>query len=311
MIIYSVVVPVKDEAGSLLYLYKELTEVFHGLKKPYELIFIDDGSTDSSFEILSNLHKKDPRITIIKFHANYGKSECLSAGFQLAKGTIIITLDADLQDDPYDLPKFLKLLDQGYDVVCGWRKNRQDTTVKQISSYLFNFGTKLLTGVYLHDVNCGLKVLRKQACERLFIHGELHRFIPVLAAKQKFRVTEISTNNRPRRFGKSKYGLERSWRGVVDLLTTVFITDYARKPAHFFGSIGLMSFVAGFSMDAYVTFIKVTTGSTQGRLPLLLAGILFMVLGIQLLSTGLIAEMVTHYNRNKESYLIDQIVSTA
>ncbi len=310
MITYSVVIPVKDEADSLSYLYKELTDVFRGLKKPYEIIFIDDGSTDDSYEILSKLRSKDPKVNIIKFHANYGKSEALSAGFKLAKGEIIITLDADLQDDPSDLPKFLKLLDQGYDVVCGWRKNRQDTAVKQISSYLFNLGTKLLTGVYLHDVNCGLKVMKRQVAKRIFIHGELHRFVPILAAKQKFRVTEIPTHNRPRKFGKSKYGFERSWRGMVDLLTTVFITNYARKPAHFFGKIGLVSFLVGFTMDAYVTYIKFTTGSTQAKIPLLLAGILFMVLGIQLLSTGLIAEMVTHYNKDRETYIIEDVADT-
>ncbi|KKU87486.1 MAG: Undecaprenyl-phosphate 4-deoxy-4-formamido-L-arabinose transferase [Candidatus Gottesmanbacteria bacterium GW2011_GWA2_47_9] len=309
MITYSVVIPVKDEAGSLPFLYKELTDVLRRLKKSYEVIFVDDGSGDASYQALTVIRKKDSKVKIIKFHANYGKSEALSAGFRLAQGTIVITLDADLQDDPDDIPKFLNALNQGYDVVCGWRQKREDTMVKKISSYLFNSGTKLLTGVPLHDVNCGLKVLRKQVCDRLFIHGELHRFIPILAAKQKFRVTEVFTRNRPRKFGKSKYGLERSWRGIIDLLTTIFITDYATKPAHFFGKIGLIFFFVGFGMDAYVTYIKLITGSTQERLPLLLAGILFMVLGIQLLSTGLIAEMVTHYNKKGETYIVESVVS--
>ena len=309
MMMYSVVIPVKDEAGSLPFLHKELTDVLRRLKKSYEVIFVDDGSSDASHETLSAIRKKDPKVKIIKFHANYGKSEALSAGFRLAQGATVITMDADLQDDPYDIPKFLKALNRGYDVVCGWRQKREDSTVKKISSYLFNSGTKLLTGIPLHDVNCGLKVFRKQVCDRLFIHGELHRFIPILAAKQKFRVTEVFTRNRPRRFGKSKYGLERSWRGIIDLFTTIFITDYASKPAHFFGSIGLIFFFIGFGMDAYVTYIKLITGSTQERLPLLLAGILFMVLGIQLLSTGLIAEMITHYSRNKETYIIEQPAS--
>ncbi len=309
MVAYSIVIPIKDEGRSLPLVYKETTEVLRKLKKSYEIIFIDDGSTDDSYKVLQSIRKKDSKIKIIKFHANYGKSEALSAGFRQAKGNIIITMDADLQDDPRDISNLIKELRNGYDVVCGWRKKRQDTFVKKTSSFLFNWGTKLLTGVQLHDFNCGLKVYKKQVCEKIFIHGELHRFIPILAAKQKFRITEVPVHNRPRRFGKSKFGLERSWRGVVDLLTTIFITDYATKPAHFFGKIGLVFFFAGFGMDAYVTYIKLTTGSTQERLPLLLAGILCMVLGIQLLSTGLIAEMITHYNRNKDSHIIEEIVS--
>lgn len=309
MVVYSIVIPIKDEDRSLPLVYKETTEVLRKLKKSYEIIFIDDGSTDDSYKVLQSIHKKDSKIKIIKFHANYGKSEALSAGFHQAKGTIIITMDADLQDDPRDISSLLKELRNGYDVVCGWRKKRQDTFIKKTSSFLFNWGTKLLTGVQLHDFNCGLKIYKKQVCEKIFIHGELHRFIPILAAKQKFRISEVPVHNRPRRFGKSKFGLERSWRGVIDLLTTIFITDYATKPAHFFGKIGLAFFFAGFCMDAYVTYIKLTTGSTQERLPLLLAGILCMVLGIQLLSTGLIAEMITHYNRNKDTHIIEDIIS--
>lgn len=309
MTAYSIIIPIKDEDGSLPFIYRETTDVLHKLKKPYEIIFVDDGSTDDSYRVLRSIHKIDSKTKIIKFHANYGKSEALSAGFRQAKGTVIITMDADLQDDPHDIPNLLKELQKGYDVVCGWRKKRKDTFVKKISSFLFNRGTKLLTGVQIHDFNCGLKVYKKQVCESIFIHGELHRFIPILAAKQKFKITEVPVHNRPRRFGKSKFGLERSWRGVIDLLTTIFITDYASKPAHFFGKIGLAFFFTGFGMDAYVTYIKLTTGSTQERLPLLLAGILCMVLGIQLLSTGLIAEMITHYNRNKDSRVIEEIVS--
>lgn len=296
MVTLSVVVPVKDEEQSLQILHSELSRHLQKIKKPYEILYIDDGSTDTSLEVLKGIQTKDDHVRVIHFHANFGKSAALSVGFKLAKGAIIVTMDADLQDDPCNLPKLLAQLDKGYDVVCGWRQRRQDSISKKLSSHAFNTVTAYVTGVPLHDVNCGFKVLKRLVCERLSIHGELHRFIPIIAAKQKFRVTEIPITNHKRRFGHSKYGMERSWRGILDLLTTVFLTDYAGKPAHFFGKIGLFFFVAGFIMDAYVSYLRITTGSTQSRFPLLLAGILFMVLGVQLLSTGLIAEMIIHKN---------------
>lgn len=305
---YSVVIPVKDEAQSLPILLNELAVVLSKLDEAYEIICIDDGSRDNSFHALSILKKKNPRIRIIQFHANFGKSAALLAGFDEARGEIIITLDADLQDDPRDIPKLLSKLSQGYDLVCGWRVSRSDTSGKKVSSKLFNLGTSWLTGIQLHDMNCGLKVIRRPLVHDLHLHGELHRFIPVLAAKRKFRVTEVPVHNRKRRFGVSKYGFERSWKGIVDLATAIFLTDYAGKPGHFFGSIGLIFFLAGFAADTYVTYIKITTGSTQDRIPLLLAGILFMVLGIQLLSTGLIAEMILHNSPKKQiPYIIDKL----
>ncbi len=303
--VYSVIIPVKDEAQSLPQLHRELHSVMTRLKSPYELLFIDDGSTDHSNQVIRSLQKKNSAVRLITFRANFGKSAALSAGFNLARGSVIITLDADLQDDPRDIPGLLSVLDKGYDLVCGWRKRRNDTFTKKVSSYLFNHGTALLTGIKLHDVNCGLKVLNKQVAEELYIHGELHRFLPILAVKRKFQVTEAPTHHRPRQFGKSKYGLERSWRGIVDLLTTIFLSDYAGKPAHFFGKIGLTFFTAGFIMDLYVSYLRLSTGSTQGRIPLLLAGILFIVLGVQLMSTGLIAEMIIHRgSKQDDSYWV-------
>ncbi len=303
---YSIVIPLKDEAQSLPVLHKELGAVLRRLGKPYEIIFVDDGSVDGSLDALSALKKQDANVRIIRFHANFGKSAALSAGFDQAKGEIIITLDADLQDDPNDIPKLLGKLSEGNDLVCGWRTNRADSRTKRISSRLFNVGTSIFTGIKLHDMNCGLKAMRLSLVRDLHIHGELHRFIPVLAAKRKYRVSEVPVHNRKRRFGVSKYGFERSWKGIVDLATAIFLTDYAGKPGHFFGKIGLVFFLFGFAADAYVTYIKITTGSTQDRIPLLLAGILFMVLGIQLLSTGLIAEMILHNSPKKQiPYVID------
>lgn len=295
---YSIVVPVKDEAQSLPILHKQLKETFDNLGKPYEIIFIDDGSTDNSYNTAKNLSKKDEKIRIIKLRANFGKSYALDKGFELAKGEIIVILDADLQDNPNDIPKLIAKLDEGYDLICGWRKKRADTLTKQISSRLFNMGTSFVSGVKLHDFNCGLKAFRKEVSDETYLRGELHRFIPVLAAKNKFKVTEVIVDNRKRVFGKSKYGklgIGRSWRGILDLLTAIFITDYLNKPAHFFGGIGLTLFSIGFIFDAYVAYIRIMTGTTQARIPLLLAGILLMLLGIQLISTGLIAEMISHY----------------
>ena len=291
----SVIVPVKDEEGSLPQLYKELSSTLKKISAPYEIIFIDDGSEDKSGKILSALRKKDSRIKIISFRGNFGKSAALSAGFEKAKYTTIVTLDADLQDDPREIIRLLKKLSQGYDLVGGWRKNRIDPLSKKISSFFFNKGTVLISGVKLHDFNCGLKVFNKTVADSLHLHGELHRFLPILAAKMRFKVAEIEVVHRPRKFGRSKFGFERSWRGMIDLLTTIFITDYATKPAHFFGRIGFILFISGIFMDGYVAFLKITTGSTQDKIPLLLAGILFTLLGVQLISTGLIAEMLAHY----------------
>ena len=307
MISFSTIVPLKDEEKSIPVLYGELIQVFNELNKPYELIFVDDGSIDDSCNVLVNLAKKDKNIRIIKFRANFGKSAALSAGFQQAKGNIVIMLDADLQDDPHEIPKLLRKLDEGYDLVSGWRHKRTDSIIKKASSFLFNTGTSFISGEKFHDLNCGLKAMKKNTAGQLNLHGELHRFIPVLAVKKKFKVTEVKVNHRARQFGYSKYGnlgLGRSWKGIIDLFTAIFVTDFSTKPAHFFGGIGITFFVIGFIMDGYVTYLKVTIGNTQGRIPLLLAGILFMLIGIQLISTGLIAEMIAHYyfdqKRNSE-----------
>ncbi len=300
---YSIVIASKNESESLPTLYKELTSVLNSIGKEYEIIFVDDGSTDKTYEVLEALAQKDKKIKIIKLRANFGKSFALDKGFQEAKGEIIIILDADLQDDPREIPNLLKKIDEGYDLVNGWRKDRKDTSTKKISSALFNKGTAFISGVKLHDFNCGLKAFKKEVAQNLYLRGELHRFIPVLAAKNKFKVTEIVVNHRNRKFGVSKYGkfgIKRSWKGILDLLTAIFITDYSNRPAHFFGAIGLILFTIGFSLDAYVSYIRITTGTTQSKIPLLLAGILFIILGIQLITTGLIAEMIAHFNNKNK-----------
>jgi len=303
----SIVIPLKDEAQSLPPLYQELKLSLDSLHKPYEIIFVDDGSTDKSASILLKLTRQDPSVKIITFRASLGKSEALAVGFRKAKGVVIATLDADLQDDPGQLPLLLAQIDKGYDLVVGWRKKRFDHPVKILSTRLFNFITSLVSKTKLHDINCGLKVFTKNVAQEIYLYGELHRFIPILAERKKFKVTEVVVKHRPRKYGLSKYGsfgLSRGWKGFIDLFTSLFITDFSTKPAHFFGSFGIAFFLLGFIMDAYVTYIKITTGFIQGKVPLLLAGVLFILLGVQLISTGLIAEMIIYYfhrspDRNK------------
>lgn len=295
----SFVIPVKDEAASLPFLYDELLALTKSMHQPYKILFVNDGSSDNSKEILDALSAKDRHVHVTHFRANFGKSEALAYGCSHSRGSIIIMLDADLQDNPSDVPILLNKLKEGYDLVVGWRKKRYDSAGKRLSSCLFNAGTRWLSNVSLHDYNCGLKVMKREVADQLHLHGELHRFIPVLAAKLKYRVTEVSVRHRPRRYGTSKFGIGRSWRAIIDLLTVLFLTHYEGKPAHFFGLFGFILAFIGFVFNAYVTYIRITTGTTGHHIPLLLAGILFMMIGIQLISIGLIAEMIIHYY-NKE-----------
>lgn len=295
----SFIIPVKDEAASLPFLYDELLALTKAMRQPYEILFVNDGSSDDSREILDVLSAKNRHVRVTHFRANFGKSEALAYGCSRSRGNIIITLDADLQDNPSDIPVLLEKLNEGYDLVVGWRRKRHDSAGKRLSSFLFNAGTRWLSKVILHDYNCGLKVMRRGVAGQLHLHGELHRFIPVLAAKLKYRVAEVPVRHRPRRFGISKFGYGRSWRAIIDLLTVLFLTHYEGKPAHFFGLFGFILAFIGLVFNTYVTYIRITTGTTGHHIPLLLAGILFMMIGIQLISIGLIAEMIIHYYNKK------------
>lgn len=299
----SVVIPVKNETQSLLPLYQELILVLKKIGTAYEIIFVNDGSSDTSGRVLDSLAKKDSHVHPFHFRANFGKSEALAYGLSRTTGETVVTLDADLQDDPSQIPLLISRLRDGYDLIVGWRKDRKDTGDKKMSSYLFNTGTRLLSGVHLHDYNCGLKVMTRKVAKSIHLHGELHRFIPILAAKLKFRVTEIPVTHRKRRFGKSKFGLDRSWKAIIDLLTVLFLTHYEGKPAHFFGLYGFILASIGFVMNAYVSYIRFTTGTVAHRTPLLLAGILLMVIGVQLISVGLIAELITSQFRRDQEYI--------
>lgn len=297
----SFVIPAKNEQDSVKPLYKEIVDVLNRLKNPFEIIFIDDGSTDKTYDGLKNIHKKDKRVRIIKLRGNFGKSTALQVGFDHAKGDIIFTLDADLQDNPKEIPAFLQKLDEGYDLISGWKKTRHDPSTKIVPSRILNKITSVITGVKLHDINCGFKVYRKEVIKNLNLYGELYRFIPIFAAKQNFRVGEIVIEHRARKYGKTKFGIERNIKGLLDLITIVFLTGYIKRPGHFFGTLGLFAFFIGFLIGIYITYLRVMTGTIQNRHPLLFLGMLLMIIGIQLISTGLLAEMMV-YTKQKPDY---------
>lgn len=297
----SFVIPAKNEEASVAPLYEEIKSVLVKIKTPYEIIFIDDGSTDSTFEKLKRLRIKDKRVKLIRLRGNFGKSVALQVGFMHARNDIIVTMDADLQDDPKEIPFFLKQIDLGYDLISGWKKKRYDPITKTFPSRLGNWLTRILTGVKIHDLNCGFKVYRKEVVQNLNLYGELYKFIPVFAAKQNFKVGEIVIKHQSRKFGKSKFGWERNTKGFLDLITIVFLASYMRRPGHFFGTLGIGSFFLGFLIGLYITYLRITTGSIQSRHPLLFLGMLLMIIGVQLISTGLLAEMIV-YSRGKLDY---------
>ncbi|OPZ08976.1 MAG: Undecaprenyl-phosphate 4-deoxy-4-formamido-L-arabinose transferase [candidate division BRC1 bacterium ADurb.BinA292] len=287
----SFVIPLKNEAESLNELYQRLVDVIERLAVRFELIFVDDGSTDDSLALLQALRGEDARVKIIQFQGNFGKAAALAAGFEHAAGRIVFTMDADLQDDPAEIPAFLKKLDEGYDLVSGWKRIRQDPLSKTLPSRLFNAVTARLTGVRLHDFNCGFKAYRREVLANTPIYGELHRYVPVLAAAKGFKVGEVVVRHHPRLHGRSKYGIERLTRGLFDLLTVLFLTRYLKRPLHFFGGIGLAVGGIGFLCLLYLTIIWMF-GAPIGHRPLLLFGVLLVVFGMQLVSVGLVTEML-------------------
>lgn len=298
----SFIIPARNEEDSLGVLYQELIDVLETLNKSFEIIFIDDGSTDNTCREGLNLAKKDNRLKVIKFRGNFGKSAALQTGFNIARGEIVFTMDADLQDNPQDIPSFLEKMDQGYDLVSGWKKKRLDPSIgKVVPSRIVNFLARKLTGLTIHDTNCGFKAYRREVIESLNLYGELYRFIPIIAARQKFKIGEVVVNHRSRKFGKTKYGWGRGIKGMLDLLTILFLTGYSNRPGHFFGTLGIISFFLGFIIGLFITYLRITTGGIQFRQPLLFLGMLLMIIGIQLISTGLLAEMITFYNQKKEA----------
>ena len=301
----SFVVPFFNEKDTLNDLHSQIKQVVESLTSvsSFELILIDDGSNDGSTAVAQKLAEAHQNVTLIELRGNWGKSAALAAGFAHSKGDVVFTLDADLQDDPSEIPRFLDAMDEGYDVVSGYKQTRHDPWHKVIPSRIFNAMVRALTGIPLHDVNCGFKAYRAEVLRSIRLYGELHRFVPVLAHWKRFRVGEIVVQHHPRRFGQSKFGVTRMYRGYIDLLTVVFLMRFQHRPAHFFGLLGSFTLVAGLSINLYLTALKLL-GEPIGHRPLLILGVLLMVLGAQVLAFGLIAELVVHLNRHDQPYII-------
>lgn len=301
MISLSVIVPLFNERESLAELIgqlslalqeNELRELFAD-PFTFEIIMVDDGSTDGSSSLIGSLILSMPELRLISFQKNFGKTAALSAGFMAADGEFICTLDGDLQDDPFAIKKMIRKLQEGYDLVSGWKQQRKDPLSKTLPSMLFNTVTRLFSGITIHDFNCGLKVYRRAVTGRLELHGDMHRYIPVLAGWMGFRIAELPVNHRARKFGSTKYGSSRFFSGLFDFLSVLFITRYLRRPMHFFGMAGLISFFSGFAISLYVTLDKILQNKPVSNRPILFLGILLLILGVQLFSTGLLGEMLS------------------
>jgi len=301
----SAVIPLYNEAQSLDELCSRLIQTLATLTERFELIFVDDGSTDDSFAVLQNLHRRDSRVRAIRFRRNFGKSTALSAGFKKAKGRIIVTLDADLQDLPEEIPSLLSKLEQGYDLVSGWKKKRKDSLIRKMASWLFNRATSFFTGVQLHDFNCGLKCYRRELVEELALYGELHRYIPAIANWKGFRVGEVKVGHHPRMHGVSKFGSERYLRGLFDLLTVIMLTKYPEKPLHFFGLLGTILSLSGLAINLYMAILRIS-GKWISNRPLLLLGILLLILGVQFIFFGLMGELIVFSSQREKSYTVKE-----
>lgn len=293
----SIVVPVFNEEESLSLLYKELNYLISKNPKNYELIFVDDGSSDLSLEILKDFSKENSKVRIFSFRKNQGKAEALSFGFSKAKGDYIVTLDADLQDKPSEIPKLLRRTKEGFDVVSGWRKNRKDSFFKILSSKFFNSLARLFWGLKLHDYNCGLKVYSRDAAKSLHLYGGLHRFIPLLAYQQGFPVTEVEVLHQKRRYGSSKYGISKLWTDLPDMFTMLFLSKYGTRPLHFFGIVGFIFFIAGAIILGYLGYIKLM-GGLLGTRPILFLAMILVLSGLQIFFTGFLADLFLNIYRS-------------
>lgn len=305
----SVVIPLFNEKRSLIGLYAELSEELGGYNAEFEIIFVDDGSNDGSSEILEAIAQEDTRVRVIQFHRNLGKSVALSAGFRESTGEVIVTMDADLQDKPGELGKLLERLDEGYDLVSGWKRDRKDPITKRWPSRIFNRVTSRLTGVNLHDINSGFKAYRREVIEEIRVYGEMHRYIPVLASFQGFRVGEVVVDHRARRYGRSKYGLSRFIGGFFDLFTVMMLSRFGGKPLHLFGVLGLIAFLVGCAIEAYLT-VAWLLGQSIGDRPSFFLGIVLLVVGVQFVFFGFLAEMIAFSSQKGEDHFPQKDVSS-
>ncbi len=299
----SVVIPLYNEEESLNPLTNEIKKAFKAINVNYEIVFVDDGSSDNSLKIIKEICKTDRRFKYVSFRKNYGKSAALQIGFKNVTGDVVITMDADLQDDPNEIPNLLKKLEEGFDLVSGWKKKRHDPFIKKQSSKFFNFVTRLMSGIKIHDFNCGLKAYRREVTESIKVYGELHRYMPVLANWQGFTVSEIPVKHHPRRYGKTKFGISRFFKGFIDLITVIFSTRYIKRPMHLFGFLGALSFLIGLIVNAWLT-VEWISGKALSNRPMLFLGMLLIIVGVQFFSVGLLGEMLVHNFMDEKEYSI-------
>jgi glycosyltransferase involved in cell wall biosynthesis len=309
----SIVVPVHNEEENVGPLLAELAGVLQPTAQAWEVIFVDDGSTDATFAALTRLHAAHGNVRVVRLRRNFGKAAALAAGFAEVTGDVVVTIDGDLQDDPAEIPRLLAKLDEGFDLVSGWKTKRQDPWSRRIPSKLFNRVAGLVSGIRLHDMNCGLKAYRPEVVRGLRLYGELHRYIPVIAHYRGFRVAELPVNHRARAHGRSRYGVERYLRGFLDLLTVTFMGRYRNRPLHLFGGLGLVLLGGGTAVLAYLTVLKIG-GSSIGQRPLLMLGVLLIVVGMQFLSLGLLSELITSHHEervgdhDRAGQLVDEVL---
>jgi len=296
--VISVVVPVHDEDRSVELLYDELASTLEPLGRSWEAVFVDDGSMDGSFAALTRLNDRASNVRVVRLRRNFGKAAALAAGFRHAQGDVVVTIDADLQDDPAEIPRLLAKLDEGFDLVSGWKTKRRDPWRRRVVSRVFNSVVSRASGLKLHDMNCGLKAYRAEVVRSLRIYGELHRFLPVLAHDRGFRVAELPVNHRPREHGRSRYGAERYVRGFLDFLTVSFMGRYRHRPLHLFGGLGLVFALVGTVVLVYLTVLKLA-GEAIGHRPLLTLGVLLVVVGFQFFSLGLLSELITSHHEER------------
>jgi glycosyltransferase involved in cell wall biosynthesis len=308
----SIVIPIRNESPNIGPLYRELIQTLEASPRSFELIVIDDGSTDDSFEQLASLQASDPRLRVIRFRRNFGQTAAFAAGFAYARGRYIVTSDGDLQNDPRDIPHMIDGLEQGHDIVCGWRKNRKDRFFNmRLPSMLANRLISWATGVRLHDYGCSLKVFRSEVVKPLRLYGEMHRFLPAIASEMGVSITEVVVNHRARQHGQSKYGLSRTIRVVLDLLTVKFLLSYGTKPLQIFGLIGGGMLAAGLLVCAWLVYLRLFDYQAIGDRPALLFGILLIFSGLQLVTLGLLAELQSrtyHESQNKPTYVIREVL---
>lgn len=308
----SVVIPIYNEEKNIAPLYEELQGVLHSLPYDHEIVFVDDGSQDRSLELLETIQQGDSKVVLVSFRRNFGQTAAMSAGFHYASGDIIATLDGDMQNDPHDLPMFLKKMEEGYDLVSGWRHKRQDPFLnRRLPSIIANKIISTVTGVHLHDYGCTLKTFRKEITQGIHLYGEMHRFIPAIASGVGSKIAEVKANHRARRFGSSKYGISRTLRVVLDLMTVKFLLSYATRPIHVFGMLGLVSGGLGFSLALLMTIQRMFFEIPMADRPLLLLAVLLLFMGVQFISMGLLGELQVrtyHESQGKPIYVVRKVL---